>query len=85
VWLLFGDYETVLKLIVVIVAQLNIRRAFAGCRWLTPVILSTWEAEIGRMAVRGQPRQKSLQDPISTEKKAGLGGVHLSYQRQQEA
>jgi hypothetical protein len=25
--------------------------------WLTPVILVTWEAEIRRIRVRGQPRQ----------------------------
>jgi hypothetical protein len=30
----------------------------------TPVILATWEAEIGRMAVVGQPRQ-ILETPSS--------------------
>jgi hypothetical protein len=25
--------------------------------WFTPVILVIWEAEIGRITVRGQPRQ----------------------------
>jgi hypothetical protein len=25
----------------------------AGCQWLTPVILVTWEAKIGRIAVQG--------------------------------
>jgi hypothetical protein len=29
----------------------------AGCWWLIPVILATWEAEIRRIMVRGQPRQ----------------------------
>jgi hypothetical protein len=32
---------------------------------LTPVILATQEAEIKRMTVQNQPRQNSLQDPIS--------------------
>jgi hypothetical protein len=37
-------------------------------RLLTPIILRTWEAEIWRTVVPGQPGQKSLQDPILTEK-----------------
>jgi hypothetical protein len=40
----------------------------AGCWWLKPVNLATWEAEIMGIIVSGQPGQKNLQDPISTEK-----------------
>jgi hypothetical protein len=29
----------------------------AGCRWLTPVILATQEAEIRRIILRSQPEQ----------------------------
>jgi hypothetical protein len=29
----------------------------AGCRWLTPVILVTQEAEIRRITVQSQPRE----------------------------
>jgi hypothetical protein len=32
-----------------------------GCRWLTPIILATWEAEIRRIKVGGQPKQMVLQ------------------------
>jgi hypothetical protein len=32
----------------------------AECWWLMPVILATQEAEIRRIAVRSQPRQKSV-------------------------
>jgi hypothetical protein len=32
-------------------------------RWLTPVILATWKAEMGRMEVRGQPGQIVLETP----------------------
>jgi hypothetical protein len=35
------------------------------CQWLTPIILATWEDEIWRIMVRGQPRQKVLKNPIS--------------------
>jgi hypothetical protein len=41
--------------------------------WLTPVILATWEAEIQRIMVPGQPGlKKSLLDAISMEKKVGM-------------
>jgi hypothetical protein len=33
---------------------------FPGYQSLTPVILVTWEAKIGRIAVPSQPRQRSL-------------------------
>jgi hypothetical protein len=32
----------------------------AGCWWLTPVILATWQAEIKRISVQGQPQANSL-------------------------
>jgi hypothetical protein len=52
----------------------------AGCRWLIPVILAIQEGEISRIEILGQPwqKKKSLQDPISIEKKAGHGGSCLS-------
>jgi hypothetical protein len=33
--------------------SLRYERFRTGCWWFTPVILATWEAEIGRIAVRG--------------------------------
>jgi hypothetical protein len=33
--------------------------------WLTPVIPATWEAEIRRITVQGQPKQIVLKTPIS--------------------
>jgi hypothetical protein len=35
----------------------NIRTNGVQHWWLTPVILTTWEAEIGRIVVPDQPRQ----------------------------
>jgi hypothetical protein len=37
----------------------------AECWWLTPVILTTWEAEIKKIEVPGQLRQIVLESPIS--------------------
>jgi hypothetical protein len=48
------------------------------------VILATWEAELWRIEVPGQPRPKSSGDHISMEK-AGCDGMYLSSQLQQEA
>jgi hypothetical protein len=40
--------------------------------WLKLAILAAQEVEIWRIMVRGQPRQKSSQDPISTNKNLGM-------------
>jgi hypothetical protein len=53
-------------------------------QWLTPKILTTWEAEIGRIMVPGQSRQKNFRLHLE-RKKAGHGGVHLSFQQWWEA
>jgi hypothetical protein len=37
----------------------------ARCQWLTPVILTTQESEIRRIAVQSQAQANSSQDPIS--------------------
>jgi hypothetical protein len=41
----------------------------ARCQWLTPVILTTQEAEIGRMAVRRQTWANSSRDLHLKKKK----------------
>jgi hypothetical protein len=40
-------------------------RKTAGHWWLTPIILASWEAEIGKIMVQGQPRQIIQETPIS--------------------
>jgi hypothetical protein len=52
--------------------------------WLMSIIPAAQEAEIREIMVRGQPGQKSLQDPISVGK-AECGGVCLSSQWEWEA
>jgi hypothetical protein len=54
------------------------KERFSLAQWLTPVILTTWEAEIGRTAIQGQPQKKVSETPISTNKKLGI--CHLSYE-----
>jgi hypothetical protein len=44
---------------------------FARCQWLMPGILATWEAQIGRISLPGQPRQivcETLISKITREK-----------------
>jgi hypothetical protein len=51
------------------------------CQLLTPVPLTTWKAEIRRISVPGQPRQKTFARPHLNGKKLGLVAqtCHPSY------
>jgi hypothetical protein len=52
-------------------------------KWLKPIILPTLEAEIKRIKVQGQPRQKVLGTP--SEPMARYGSAQLSSQLPGEA
>jgi hypothetical protein len=49
-----------------------------------PIIPPMWKAEIGRIMVPGQSRQKAYEIPLQ-QKELGYSGMHLSFQLQQEA
>jgi hypothetical protein len=48
------------------------KRQLAGCWWLTPVILATWEGEIRRMEVSDQSGKKVCETPISKIARASV-------------
>jgi hypothetical protein len=47
----------------------NVNNSKRGHQWVTPVILATQEAEIRRIAVRSQPRQR-VHETLSLKKKS---------------
>jgi hypothetical protein len=50
-----------------------------GHQWLMPVILTTWEAKIGRITVWSQPRQIIHDAPISKKTRAKLTRGMVQY------
>jgi hypothetical protein len=53
----------------------------AGCRWLTPIILSTSEVDIRRITVQSQPGQIAGETSISKiTREKWTGGVVLQVQ-----
>jgi hypothetical protein len=53
----------------------------AGCRWLTPVILATQEAEIRKIVFQSQPGQIEKKNP-SPKRAGGLQGVGPEFKLQ---
>jgi hypothetical protein len=47
------------------VKKSNKKQTRAWHRWLTPVILATWEAKIRTIEIQGQPRKIVQETPIS--------------------
>jgi hypothetical protein len=45
----------------------SLKKILAGCQWLEPVTLATWEAEIGRITTQGQPRQIVHETPLQNK------------------
>jgi hypothetical protein len=48
----------------------NIKNSGTGCQWLTSEIQATWETEIERTKVQGQPEEIVLETSISKEARA---------------
>jgi hypothetical protein len=53
--------------------NINLKRHEAGCQWLTPVMLATWEAEIGKIMVFANLGKKSTSPHLNQQ----LGAYHL--------
>jgi hypothetical protein len=57
-----------------------LNKTFASQLWeLTPANLATWEVEIGRIIIWGQPRQKVLEIPSQPMAECGVCVYHPSY------
>jgi hypothetical protein len=54
-----------------------VNEEIARCWWFVAIILTTWEAEIGRITVKGPAWAKSLLNPISADKNLGGGRGRL--------